>query len=144
MFVALAELPVFDQQRARAFYTEKLGCAVVADAPMSTSAWRWIEVGITDAQTALHFVRRQNEAPSEGPVLVFIVDDLRSTVRELVSKGVTIVKDIGPAPYKAPNRVSPGIQDQPIGRQATVLTKPHLVASPGILEQRQNRPACRS
>jgi extradiol dioxygenase family protein len=61
MFVAFAELPVFDQIRARAFYIEKLGCDVVADAPMGTSAWRWIEVGFPRAQTGLHFVRRQNE-----------------------------------------------------------------------------------
>jgi extradiol dioxygenase family protein len=84
MFVAFAELPVSDQHRARAFYAERLGCDVVADAPMGAGAWRWIELGFPGAQTALHFVRRQNEAPSEGPVLVFMVDDLRSTVRELV------------------------------------------------------------
>jgi hypothetical protein len=38
-------------------------------------------------------------------VLVFMVEDLRSTVRELVSKGVTIV-DIGPAPWNPKMQVA--------------------------------------
>jgi catechol 2,3-dioxygenase-like lactoylglutathione lyase family enzyme len=44
MHLQFAELPVSDQDRAKAFYTEKLGCRVVADASMGEE-WRWIELG---------------------------------------------------------------------------------------------------
>lgn len=106
MFVSFAELPVFDQARAKAFYVDKFGCRVIADAAMGASDWRWIEVGFPSAQTSLHFVRRQDEAPSNGPVLVFVADDLPSTVRDLASKGVRIVTDVAPAPYDPRRQVA--------------------------------------
>lgn len=106
MFVQFAELPVFNQERAKEFYVGKLGCELVADAQMGPSDWRWIEVRFPGAQTSLHFVRRQDDAPSKGPVLVFLADDLNSEVRELAAKGVTIVKDVGPAPYDPRRQVA--------------------------------------
>ncbi|SRR6267378_6734758 len=106
MFVSFAELPVFDQPRARASYVDKFGCEVVADAPMGAGDWRWIEVRFPSAQTALHFVRRENDAPSQGPVLVFMAEDLPSTVRDLASKGVAIVTDVGPAPWDLRRQVA--------------------------------------
>jgi len=106
MFVQFAELPVFDQNRAKAFYVDKFGCEVIADVPMGASDWRWIEVRFSDAQTSLHFVRRQGDAPSKGPVLVFTSDDLPSAVQELRSKGVRIVKDIASAPYDPRRQVA--------------------------------------
>jgi predicted enzyme related to lactoylglutathione lyase len=99
MFVSFADLPVFDQARAKAFYVDKFGCELIADASMGGGDWRWIEVRFPGAQTAIHFVRRQDEAPSQGPVMVFMAEDLPAAVRELASKGVVIVKDVGPAPW---------------------------------------------
>lgn len=106
MFVQFAELPVFDQARAKAFYVDKIGCEVVADAMMGPSDWRWIEVRFAGAETSLHFVRRPDDAPSKGPVLVFTSDDLSLAVQELRSKGVPIVKDIAPAPYDPRRQVA--------------------------------------
>ena len=106
MFVQFAELPVFDQDRAKAFYVDKLGCEVVADAAMGPSDWRWIEVRFPGAQTSLHFVCRQDDAPSKGPVLVFLADDLKAEVQELTAKGVQIVKDVAPAPYDPRRQVA--------------------------------------
>ena len=34
MYIQFAELPVTDQDRAKAFYVEMLDCEVAADAPM--------------------------------------------------------------------------------------------------------------
>ncbi|MER8961432.1 hypothetical protein [Mesorhizobium sp. M0701] len=34
MHIQFAELPVFDQERAKAFYIDHLNCRVVADQPM--------------------------------------------------------------------------------------------------------------
>ncbi len=99
MFVSFADLPVFDQARAKAFYVDKFGCELIADAAMGPGDWRWVEVQFPGAQTAIHFARRKDEAPSDGPVMVFMDKDLPVTVRELASKGVTIVKDVGPAPW---------------------------------------------
>jgi predicted enzyme related to lactoylglutathione lyase len=99
MFVSFADLPVFDQTRAKALYVDKFGCEVIADAAMGNGDWRRIEVRFPGARTAIHFVRRQDEAPSQGPVMVFMAEDLPSTVRGLASKGVAIVKDVGPAPW---------------------------------------------
>lgn len=106
MFVQFAELPVFDQARAKAFYVDKFGCEVVVDAAMGGGDWHWIELCFPGAQTALHFVRRQDDAPSSGPVLVFMADDVQAEVRELGSKGVRIVKDVGPAPYNPRRQVA--------------------------------------
>jgi len=76
MHIQFAELPVFDQERAKAFYVDHLNCRVVADQPMSNDGWRWIELGFPGADTALHFLRRKDEAPSEGPVLVLVDNDV--------------------------------------------------------------------
>jgi predicted enzyme related to lactoylglutathione lyase len=99
MFVSFADLPVFDQTRAKAFYVDKFGCEVIADAAMGNGDWRWIEIRFPGAQTAIHFVRRQDDVPSQGPVIVFMAEDLPATVRELASSGVKIVTDVGPAPW---------------------------------------------
>lgn len=98
MHLQFAELPVSDQDRAKAFYTDKLGCRVVADASMGGD-WRWIELGFEGADTALHFVPRQNEEPSSDPVLVLVEDDVRGTVETLRAKGVEIVTEPEEAAY---------------------------------------------
>ncbi|GAB3703059.1 VOC family protein [Nocardiopsis oceani] len=99
MHLQFAELPVSDQDRAKTFYTEKLGCRVVADAPMGDDGWRWIELGFEGADTALHFVPRADEKPSPGPVLVLVEDDVRGTVEALRAKGVEIVTEPEEASY---------------------------------------------
>jgi predicted enzyme related to lactoylglutathione lyase len=38
MHIQFAELPAFDQERAKRFYVEKFGCAVAADAPWARTA----------------------------------------------------------------------------------------------------------
>ncbi|MEU0236057.1 VOC family protein [Nocardiopsis sp. NPDC006198] len=100
MHVQFAELPVFDQERAKAFYTGKLGCRVVADAPMGDDGWRWIELGLPGATTSLHFVRRGDETPSPEPVMVLVDDDVAGTVAALRAEGVEIVTEPQEAPYR--------------------------------------------
>lgn len=99
MHIQFAELPVSDQDRAKAFYIEKLGCDTGADVPMGAAdGWRWIELKLPGAQTALHFTRRPNEAPSD-PAMVLIDEDVAATVEALRGKGVEIVTEPAPAPY---------------------------------------------
>jgi catechol 2,3-dioxygenase-like lactoylglutathione lyase family enzyme len=72
MHVQFAELPVFNQDRAKAFYVAHFGCDVAADQPLEPRGWRWIELQFPDAQTTLHFLAREDEKLSKGPVLVLV------------------------------------------------------------------------
>ena len=97
MHIQFAELPVFDQDRAKAFYVEKLGCGVGADVPMGAAdGWRWVELTLSGAQTALHFTRWRDEHPSQDPVMVLVDDDVPATVEALRGKGVEIITEPGP------------------------------------------------
>ena len=70
MHIQFAELPVFDQDRAKKFYIEHLNCQVAADAPMGEDGWRWIELSLPGAETNLHFVRRKDVFRGKACVIV--------------------------------------------------------------------------
>lgn len=106
MHIQFAELPVFDQDRAKAFYVDRLGCAVAADTPMGKDGWRWIELKFPGAETALHFVRRKDDAPSDDPVLVLVDDDVDRTVASLRSAAVEIVTEPQEAPWEPGRKVA--------------------------------------
>jgi predicted enzyme related to lactoylglutathione lyase len=93
MYVKFAELPMFDQQRAKDFYATKLGCSVEMDAPYGEDGWRWIAVGFQGARTTLHFVRRPNDKPSDTPVLVLVDPDVAGVVERLRAAGVSILSE---------------------------------------------------
>ena len=121
MHIQFAELAVFDQDRAKAFYAEHFGCSVAADVPMGADGWRWIELKFAGADTALHFTRRKDETPSEGPVMVLIDGAVRATVESLRSKGIEIVSEPQPAPYD-PGRTVAEFRDSEGNRM--VLSSP--------------------
>ncbi|RKS05077.1 putative enzyme related to lactoylglutathione lyase [Nocardiopsis sp. Huas11] len=100
MRVKFAELPVFDQDRAIAFYTRALGCTVAADAPMGEDGWRWVELAFPGAESHLHFLARENEEPSADPVLVLVDDDVQGTVEKLREQNVEIVSEPQQAPWE--------------------------------------------
>jgi len=100
MHIQFAELPVFDQDRAKRFYVEKLGCKAAADAPMGADGWRWIELSLPGAETHLHFTRRQDERPAGEPVMVLVTDNVKATVEELKAKGVAIITEPMDAPWQ--------------------------------------------
>lgn len=121
MHIQFAELPVFDQDRAKAFYTEHLHCSIAADVPMGASGWRWIELKFPGAETALHFVRRGDETPSTDPVLVLVDADVVGTVEALKARGVEIVTEPQAAPYD-PTRIVAEFRDSEGNRM--VLSSP--------------------
>lgn len=100
MYIQFAELPVFDQDRAKRFYMEKLGCTVAADAPMGEDGWRWIELKFAGAETALHFARRKDERPSDEPVMVVVADDVKAAVEKLRANAVEIITEPMEAPWQ--------------------------------------------
>lgn len=99
MFVQFAELPVFDQDRAKRFYADHFHFQVAADVPMNNDGSRWQELKFPGTEAALHFLRRRDETPSTDPVLLVVAEDAEATVQELALNGVKIATKPGPAPY---------------------------------------------
>jgi catechol 2,3-dioxygenase-like lactoylglutathione lyase family enzyme len=89
---------VTDQDRALAFYRDKLGLRVERDAPYEDS-WRWIFLEIPGARTKLQFGRRANEDPTVLPDLTLVTDDVDRACETLKSRGVPIEKGPDNAPW---------------------------------------------
>jgi predicted enzyme related to lactoylglutathione lyase len=100
MYIQFAELPVTNQDRAKAFDVEHLGCEIAADQPMGKQEWRWIELRFPNAETTLHFLPRKDEKPSAGPALVLVDDHVEGIIARLRSKRVEIITDPQPAPWR--------------------------------------------
>ncbi len=91
--VKFASIPVTDQDRALAFYSEKLGFRLLTDQPFSEKQ-RWIEIGISGAETRLVLFRTDKGIqPGTLMNLTFWADDVEATARELKSKGVEFVME---------------------------------------------------
>lgn len=109
MHIQFAELPVIDQDRAKTFYTDLLGCSVAADSPMGGD-WRWIELAFAGSSTHLHFVRKRADADPDEPVLVLVDDDVAGTIARLRAKGVEIITEPAEAPWQ-PGRIVAEFRD---------------------------------
>jgi predicted enzyme related to lactoylglutathione lyase len=92
--IKFASIPVADQDRALAFYTEKLGFRVITDAPFDDKQ-RWIELGIPRAETRLVLFTTDAFKPLIGGFMnvTFTCDDVESTFKQLKSRGVEFVKE---------------------------------------------------
>jgi catechol 2,3-dioxygenase-like lactoylglutathione lyase family enzyme len=89
--VKFASIPVNDQDRALAFYTEKLGFRLLTDQPFSEKQ-RWIELGIPGTETRIVLFRFDDGLkPGTKMNITFWTDDVERTARELESKGVEFV-----------------------------------------------------
>jgi catechol 2,3-dioxygenase-like lactoylglutathione lyase family enzyme len=104
---------VLDQDRARAFYTEKLGFEVTTDADMGGGA-RWLTVQ-APKQSDLHLVLANPGPPmlseDDAKVIrdlvakgsigggVMRTDDVRATYQELKAKGVEFLQEPADRPY---------------------------------------------
>ena len=103
---------VLDQDRAKAFYTEKLGFEVRSDA--SLDGFRWLTVGpagqpdlnILLAAPAPPMFSEEDAAALRGliakgvmPGGVIETDDCRRTFEELSAKGVTFLQEPAERPY---------------------------------------------
>lgn len=99
MYVRFTELPVVDQDRAVAFYTEKLGFRVAQDRPYH-EGWRWITLQIPGSQTKILLTRKTAETARDGvPSLVLTVDDVFQSYRQLKEKGVLFTTEPTDAPW---------------------------------------------
>lgn len=91
--VKFVSIPVTDQDRALAFYTEKLGFRVTTDQPFSDQQ-RWIELGIPGADTGVVLFKFGDKLKPGGELNIsFWTDDVEATVRELKSRGVEFIME---------------------------------------------------
>jgi catechol 2,3-dioxygenase-like lactoylglutathione lyase family enzyme len=105
--VKFASIPVNDQDKALAFYTEKLGFRIVTDQPFNERQ-RWLELGIPGAETRIVLFKFDNSLqPGMQMNFTFWTDDVEGTVRELRAKGVEITME----PKKADWGECAGFQD---------------------------------
>ena len=81
-------IPVKDQARALAFYTEKLGFEVATD--VSFGPRRWIELSIPGGQTRVTLFTPDGHEGRVGTFsgLVFATDDVEATHAEMAAQGV--------------------------------------------------------
>ena len=87
--VKFVSIPVADQDRALAFYTEKLGFKIVTDAPFSDEQ-RWIELGIggTDTHVVLFTMDEHRDRIGTAAHVTFWSANVKKTYDELKAKGV--------------------------------------------------------
>jgi catechol 2,3-dioxygenase-like lactoylglutathione lyase family enzyme len=97
--VQLLSLPVSDQERARDFYVDTLGLALVRDNHMGP-AQRWIQVAPKGADTSITLVTWfPTMAPGSLKGLVLETDDIDGEVARLAKLGVPVEGGIQEAPW---------------------------------------------
>ena len=90
--VKFVSIPVRDQDRSLALYTEKLGLSIVTDQPFDESQ-RWLELGIpgTDTRIVLFTADAHRDRIGTLSNIVFASDNVEKTYRELAARGVEFV-----------------------------------------------------
>jgi catechol 2,3-dioxygenase-like lactoylglutathione lyase family enzyme len=103
MRIRVVTLYVTDQDKARAFYTEKLGFEPRDDKPYGPD-FRWLTVvSPEDAATELYLAHEDRYPGAEAhreamyaagvPVLGFVTDDMRALHRKLTANGVAFTRE---------------------------------------------------
>ena len=91
--IKFVSIPVSDQDRALAFYTEKLGFRLLTDQPFDQTQ-RWVELGILGSNTRVVLFRFDRALqPGSQMNITFQSDDVEATARELKSRGVEFVME---------------------------------------------------
>jgi catechol 2,3-dioxygenase-like lactoylglutathione lyase family enzyme len=97
--VKFVSIPVADQDRALAFYTEVLGFRILTDQPFSEKQ-RWLELGIPGADTRVVLFQFGDKLKPGGQLNIALwADDVETTARELKGKGVEFVLEPIRQPY---------------------------------------------
>jgi len=87
----IVSIPVSDQDRALAFYTEKLGFRVHTDQPFNDKQ-RWIELSIPGAETLVGLFTPEGHENRIGGFYpaTFHCDNIDRTFEELTERGVAV------------------------------------------------------
>ena len=116
--VKFVSIPTRDQDRALAFYTEKLGFRVTTDQPFG--AQRWIELRIPGAETGFVLFTPEGHEDRIGGFMnmAFTADDVQKTYEELRARGVEFT-----APPKAAPWGTAAIMKDPEGNVFVISSK---------------------
>jgi catechol 2,3-dioxygenase-like lactoylglutathione lyase family enzyme len=91
--VKFVSIPVSDQDRALAFYTEVLGFRLLTDHPFSEKQ-RWLELGIPGADARIVLFQFGDKLKPGGQLNITLwADDVEATARDLKAKGVEFVME---------------------------------------------------
>jgi len=98
--VKFVSVPTRDQDRALAFYTEKLGFRVVTDQPF-TDRQRWIELRIGNSETRFVLFTPDGHEDRIGTFFngSLACDDTEATYRQLKLRGVEFVSEPKQEPW---------------------------------------------
>jgi len=91
--VKFVSIPVADQDRALAFYTEVLGFRLLTDQPFNDKQ-RWLELGIPGADTRIVLFQFGEKLRPGGQLNITLwSDDVEATASELKDRGVEFVME---------------------------------------------------
>ena len=98
--VKFVGIPVADQERALAFYRDRLGFKVHTDQPMGPGK-RWIELKIPGAETGVVLFTPDGHEDRVGTFFngSFACDDVEATYRQLSERGVEFKQPPTKAPW---------------------------------------------
>jgi predicted enzyme related to lactoylglutathione lyase len=98
--VKFISIPTRDQDRALAFYTEKLGFRLITDQPMGPDQ-RWIELGIGASETRFVLFTPPGHEDRVGSQFngSLACDDVEATYRQLSERGVEFVSPPAKQPW---------------------------------------------
>ncbi len=100
--LAIVTLPVKDQDAAKAFYMNVLGCKEIEDNPMMPGS-RWIRLEIPGVETRIVLANWFKQmAPGSQQGIVLFTKDIEKTAAELRGRGLEVST----------------IKDQPYGKEA--------------------------
>ncbi|HEY3210913.1 MAG TPA: glyoxalase superfamily protein [Actinomycetota bacterium] len=92
--VRLVSVPVSDQDRSKAFYTETLGLELIAEEDMA-SGNRWVEVGPAGGETSISLVTwLESMVPGSLRGLILLTGDIQADYQELSRRGVQFLGPI--------------------------------------------------
>lgn len=97
--VKFVSVPTSDQDRALAFYTEKLGFKLITDQPFDAKQ-RWIElrVGTADTRFVL-FTAKDGPQPGSSFSGALACDNVQRTYEELKARGVEFLAEPQTQPW---------------------------------------------
>lgn len=87
--VKFVSIPVNDQDRSLAFYTDKLGFQILTDQPFDGKQ-RWIELRVPGSETKVVLFTPPGQENRVGSFsnVTFMTDDIDQTYHELKARGV--------------------------------------------------------
>jgi predicted enzyme related to lactoylglutathione lyase len=98
--VKFVSIPSSDQDRALAFWTDKVGFTLMTDQPFDERQ-RWIELSVADSATRFVLFTPEGDEGRIGGVFngALACDDLDATYRQLSERGVEFVEPPKKTPW---------------------------------------------